>query len=636
MVLAGCMALAGVFRVSTDIDEGVPDPQTQKKKVRPSTALVTTATEAPSTPPPPCAAHRSCGNCLTQSGCYWCANADSFEVDQSSGRCIDSSTPSFAVTCEDIEDNSCPFILSENYKANTAANFRVIHVGIQKGGPEALIQMHLALLFWGFRTTLDTRKNKQGMEIKPFFKKAYSTELARSPELRWFGSYDEWLTTGKPEDVFIETETWKCRQNLQYFQGKGRQLQWHLTVWKKNNREDCTISAHTHYIAKDYMHISTRAVMYPYISPHIHKLSSAAVLKDPSFKDKENLVMYDADAGLTEKDFVLKGAVSFTTRIAQGLKPEVLYALYAKAKVCIDMKMPGAERFVYEAALFGCCIITDRDGNGADDLDLPIPARFKIAPGDMVTLNKRVQEILGSFEEVSKEFAPLRRFVTSQRVSFLRQVRRYYSDNIHIVGFMGEGRTEGELLSFVLSHVLSTPFATVEVVQCAGQEVKLNAGTFRTLRERTLLAAVKFTTAQCTGDAELAAGYALPFPGRVSHVLAYTDIRYVPSLEDLVAVLSTELDSQHEASHGDKTALSLGPHILFAFSKHFAYVWKCWLHGSCRNVHPTTADTMYKSQVSPLIASMQSSDLMPTEFLCQHPVYANKSVQTLLPTKVRC
>ena len=108
------------------------------------------------------------------SGCVWCANQQ---------RCVDSSTVGAAM-CEDMEFYSCPAVLH----TPIPQKHRVIHVGIRKGGPEALIQLHLALNHWGFRTTLDTRhSNKEkGGPVKSFFLEMCKEEFAKAPPLVWW------------------------------------------------------------------------------------------------------------------------------------------------------------------------------------------------------------------------------------------------------------------------------------------------------------------------------------------------------------------------------------------------------------------------------------------------------------------
>ncbi|KAJ9451910.1 putative transmembrane protein [Diplonema papillatum] len=603
-----------------------------------------------------CSVLKSCAGCLASEPCVWCANTHAGDVRRAAGFCV-AAAGAEERACPDVESRACPAVLLHP-NGQLPTNFRVIHVGIQKGGPEALVQMHLALLFWGFRTTLDTRRNKQGGQIKSFFRSSYRRELEGAPDLRWFDSYDGWLASGMAEDVFIETETWPCKNDMPYHRGMGRQVQWHLTVWPKKAREACTVAAHTHFIAKEYMAVSVRSVMYPYISPHIHELSDK---NDRSPLKKEDLVLYDADSGLTDKDFA-QSPTRFRAVMAKGLKPEHLYDLYARAKVCIDLRLPGAERFVYESSLFGCCVVVDDDQNGSDEVDLPIPGRFRVPAGDKAALNDRIQEVLKRHGEVTREFAPLRTFVQSQRVTFLRQVRRYFSDNVHIVtavpapSFAQSGSAAprvGDVVLFVLAHVLSLPFATLDVILCpAAHASLLSHPTVALLRSLTLLASVKFTSlapthASCTSAApasnlgseasarEILQTYQPPVSA-MQYVLAYASVTGFPVDQDLISVLATQ------AVSANASAVSLGDNdsAVFSLASRWPAVRSCTSWGaSC----PGTVGTspMYRRvlQGGPLVGfthSRTAAGSFPKSFLCQHPVYANASVQRFLPEIARC
>eukprot|EP01060_Flectonema_neradi_P011860 TRINITY_DN1881_c8_g1_i1.p1 TRINITY_DN1881_c8_g1~~TRINITY_DN1881_c8_g1_i1.p1 ORF type:complete len:650 (+),score=101.76 TRINITY_DN1881_c8_g1_i1:90-2039(+) len=584
-----------------------------------------------STPPPPspspdvkidnprhiniaqsCNRHTTCSECLSDMFCHWCAIPPNFDVSKASGTCL----PTGDTTCLDSEDRSCPAILN----TPLPSNLRVIHVGIQKGGPEALIQLHLALIYWGFKSTLDTRKNKQGGNIKSHFRINYEAELKRSPPLRWFDSYDQWLTTGEPEDVFVETETWACKPGMLFSQGKGRQLQWHLTVWKKKNRDACTIAAHTHYIAHDYMEISDRAILYPYISPHIHKLSQKQSTIDTK---KENLILYDADAGLSDSDFTNLGIPGLKLAVAKGLKPEQLYEKYAKAKLCIDMRLPGAERFVYEAALFGCPIVTDDTLNGGDNLDLPLKPQYRLPTGDTKRLGILAKDILTNFDDHSHNFSELKDFVNSQRVRFLRQVRRYFSDNAHIIATCSNDDNIEHLIQFLLTHIFIIPFATIEIVCC--KKDLYSHPIFEDLRERTLLAGVHFRkTDSCAVNEDYPE---VTHPKRMEYVLAYKGLKLVPAVLDVVAVLSTQLTIVSEA-----VGLLLSQDALFSKSSKFASIRNCW--SSCPSVASVSKDFIYRSDIVVPLVGTPSRTII--DFMCKHPVYVNASKQSLVTPEGRC
>ncbi|KAH9577616.1 hypothetical protein LSM04_009359 [Trypanosoma melophagium] len=384
------------------------------------------------------------------SQCFWCA---------ATSRCMHRTSKE---ECEDREVQSCPAVLHSaipNY-------FRVIHVGIRKGGPEALIQLHLALHRWGFLTTLDTRVKEKGGALLPFFRKMYEDEFDRGPPLRWFKNYDEWHKNAKEGDVLIATETWPCL-NRDYFEKGIRQMQWHLTVWPRRDRSHCTITGHTNYITMTYMNQSKLALLYPYVSPHIVKLAQS---RSSWYNTKKRgsgkfpLVLFDSDVKLLNSNLLSHNGVMREVIRATGFLPEDLYALYGQATAGIDLQLPGAERFIFEAVLFDVCVIVDDSLVGGCSEDIPIPEEFRVPEGNLSALNNAIDRCIQDYDTVISEFTKLKQFTLRQKVTFERQVRRYFSNSVHIISVVcTQEQSNKFLLRFILNVLLYIPFATVEI-----------------------------------------------------------------------------------------------------------------------------------------------------------------------------
>lgn len=436
--------------------------------------------------------------------CVWCA---------SSNLCMPAAGGK-GLKCDDFEERACPAILHDL----PPNNHRVIHVAIRKGGPEALIQLHLALNYWGFRTTLDTRSSKKqkGGDVVPFFKEAYRKEFELAPPLRWVRNYASWLDSGADGDVLIATETWECRAVNKDSKGfydpdsvNGvRQLQWHLTVWTRKERSECSIVGHTNYVAMSYMRQSKRALLFPYISPHILQLADKKIqmAKDAGHESllsvKKNLVLYDSDTKLKNSDLE-SGSTQHETKIATGYTPSELYNLYVQAKVGIDLRLPGGERFIYEASLFDVCVIVDKSLNGGNVDDFPIPESFRVRdPNDLQALNRAKDLCISSYgKELVASFEPLRTHVRHQRVGFHRHVRRYFSNSVFIVtAVLSERDAKERLIPFLLATLYQLPFAVIEVLFTseALRDAVLQAD-LQSLKINSLMAAVVFRVVEPSG-----------------------------------------------------------------------------------------------------------------------------------------
>jgi hypothetical protein len=318
-------------------------------------------------------------------------------------------------------------------------------------------------------------------------------------------------------------------------------MQWHLTVWAKKDRSDCFIAGHTHYITAEYMELSHRAVLFPYISPHILALAKTKDWR----KTKENLIMFDHDTTISSTDLGLQGT-KYELKKAQGMTPDQLYEKYQKAKVGIDLAMPGAERFIYEASLFYVCIITDKYLNGADLEDLPIPDRFRVPPNNLKALVERKDECLNNYDEVIEEFDPLRKHVFGQRVRFYQQVRNYYSNNVHIVTSACSPNDARHIVPFILATLFQIPFATLEIV--TGPGVVADAIQITDLRDRSYMASVvmRSETSNCPRFSELLKSRSHKTSAKRTKYIAWIDIATRLARYDFVNYFATDLSLRGE------------------------------------------------------------------------------------------
>jgi len=491
----------------------------------------------------------NCLDCLyaDSTDCVWCA---------SERRCVNAAD---AAQCSDVEDTSCPAVTH----TRPPQTIRVIHVAIRKGGPEALIQMHLALNHEGFKTTLDTRRSKKqkGGPVVPFFTEMYAKEFAKAPPLRYEANYDAWLASAAEGDVMMSTETWACKNDWSKELANGaRQMQWHLTVWPKKPRQGCTISAHTNHIAQEYMQTPRRAVLFPYISPHIVRLAQEKAKGDGGRamrQAKQNLVMYDGDVKLSDADVKPSGA-SWAVRKATGFTPQDLYQKYAEAKVGIDLVLPGAERFVYEASLFDVCIIVDNVANGADSYDLPLPARFRVPPGNLPAMHERIRECIDRYDDVIEEQKALKQHTLRQRDTFHRHVRRYFSNSVHVVTYFGStSAAEGHFAAFILHTLIALPFASIEVRH--HPRVVFPTKDVKALRDASYLAAVTFTPVP--DDAK--AWHPTTNAKRVGYVLVMPPTTVVVA-GDLVHVASSAIALLRRAGRGGVPVFAQGRLMVFS------------------------------------------------------------------------
>lgn len=98
----------------------------------------------------------------------------------------------------------------------------------------------------------------------------------------------------------------------------------------------------------------------------------------------------------------------------KGLSQEELIEKYKTSKLYVDFgPFPGAERIPKEAVLFGCCVITGRNGASNFHGDVPIPDEYKFVDyahqADLIVA--KIRDVLKNYEAKKPDFDEYRKMV---------------------------------------------------------------------------------------------------------------------------------------------------------------------------------------------------------------------------------
>ena len=101
-----------------------------------------------------------------------------------------------------------------------------------------------------------------------------------------------------------------------------------------------------------------------------------------ALKSKENLIVIDNDSdfppGVQTALSQLPLTPPVTVKILSGIPFPEVPSWYRRAKIVIDLGLPGVERINNEGALFDAIILVGDILNGMDPTDFPIPHQFKL------------------------------------------------------------------------------------------------------------------------------------------------------------------------------------------------------------------------------------------------------------------
>ena len=111
------------------------------------------------------------------------------------------------------------------------------------------------------------------------------------------------------------------------------------------------------------------------------------------------------------------------------MKPDQIAMLMCRAKVYIDFgSHPGKDRIPREAAVCGCCIITNREGSAAYAEDVGIPEKYKISDmQDYDRVLETIYDLVDNYSDRSKDYKKYVTTVLGEKAQFERETANMLS-----------------------------------------------------------------------------------------------------------------------------------------------------------------------------------------------------------------
>ena len=145
-------------------------------------------------------------------------------------------------------------------------------------------------------------------------------------------------------------------------------------------------------------------------------------------KYRQNIALYNPKKGYADMEPLIQSAPWLRWIPLINLNTEQIVVLMQSAKVYVDFGgHPGKDRIPREAAASGCCVVTNKKGSAANDVDVPIPEKYKFAdvPSQYEEIKALLADICKEFERHSAEFDSYRKVIGEERGVFAECVRRF-------------------------------------------------------------------------------------------------------------------------------------------------------------------------------------------------------------------
>lgn len=184
------------------------------------------------------------------------------------------------------------------------------------------------------------------------------------------------------------------------------------------------------YYAMNYlihsMNISQEKIKYlsDYINTDYLLNSSKALTHS-----KKNIVLYNPKKGLPFTKKIMAEAQNITWVPLINMTNSEMRKMLESAKVYIDFgQHPGKDRLPREAAINGCCVITDKEGSAAFTGDVPINDEYKfdLRVEEIPNIIKKVNDCLNNYSDRINDFSKYRDFILNEKVLFSQNTKEIF------------------------------------------------------------------------------------------------------------------------------------------------------------------------------------------------------------------
>lgn len=146
--------------------------------------------------------------------------------------------------------------------------------------------------------------------------------------------------------------------------------------------------------------------------------------KDFANLEKKDIVLYYPRKGKKFTGKLIREAQNKLNFVPiKGLTRTQMIDLLRSAKVYIDFgHHPGKDRIPREAAICKCCVITGKRGAAANDIDIPIPSKYKFDESSIPQIIQTITDCVDRYEDNIVQFEGYCKSIINEYSVFKKQV----------------------------------------------------------------------------------------------------------------------------------------------------------------------------------------------------------------------
>lgn len=229
------------------------------------------------------------------------------------------------------------------------------------------------------------------------------------------------------ENRFVVPES--MPELLQYVTTGMKYLWWLSVGFRQQDFDYSTLRDTIHLYQSEHARAFVQTMVNPTDLLPLSDYVVAAPVAPSEKKNKIALVERKLDVGY--KDVVDALQKQFDVQLVRGLSRYRLARLLSSSKIFVDFgNHPGKDRLPREAALFDNIVITSNLGACENEIDVPIPKKYKLDNSvSFKNLNVLVQSCLTNHMDVKKEFNDYREEIGQEKHVFFSEINSVFGLN---------------------------------------------------------------------------------------------------------------------------------------------------------------------------------------------------------------
>ncbi|WP_220775217.1 hypothetical protein, partial [Shewanella glacialipiscicola] len=148
-----------------------------------------------------------------------------------------------------------------------------------------------------------------------------------------------------------------------------------------------------------------------------------------NIEKKQNIICYNPKKGSEVTQRLINQNLSLSFIPIQNMTAEQVAELLARSKIYIDFgHHPGKDRIPREAAMAGCIVITGVKGSAGNDVDIPVPRKYKHNednPSFFADVSRTIQVSLINYELAIHDFDDYRVLIELEQHKFNEEIDEF-------------------------------------------------------------------------------------------------------------------------------------------------------------------------------------------------------------------